>query len=32
MQFFLTEYLSHAMVYNCSNKKHLENPDNVYRL
>ena len=31
-QCFMKESLSHVMLYNYSNKKHLENPDNVYRL
>jgi len=31
-QYFMKESLSHVMVYNYNNKKHLENPDNVYRL
>lgn len=26
------ESLSHVMLYNYSNKDHIENPDNVYRL
>jgi len=28
----MKESLSHVMLYNYSNKEHIENPDNVYRL
>ena len=31
-QYFMKESLSHVMLYNYSNKEHIENPDNVYRL
>ena len=31
-QYFMKEKLSHVMLYNYSNKEHIENPDNVYRL
>lgn len=31
-QYFMKESLSHIMLYNYSNKEHIEKPDNVYRL